>query len=120
MLRDAVSFGRKCLFSPSAAARAAAEPATLPAAGLIYAAFILGYWLFFTFKPFDFPERGAPSPQEVQDALYWLKVACWQPPLEAAWIAFLTGMLVFFGGGSLALRVAVRPGGCSPGPRPSG
>ena len=107
MAERAWPFARKCLFSPAAAARAAREPGALRAASLIYAAFLAGYWAFFTFKPFDFPEQTAPAPRELMDAAYWLKVVLWQPPLEAAWIAFLIGMAVFFERGALAVRTAV-------------
>jgi|GEM_PF-1626273 len=93
------------LSSPSRAAEASQNEENLAPCFWIYVAFTLGTMLFFTMKPFDFPDQNAAYPREAQNLLFWFKVMLWQPPLEAAWMAFLLGLVVWFGQGSLPLRL---------------
>jgi len=71
----------------------------------IYLAFTLGYMLFFRFKPFDFPDQNAAFPREPQTLMFWFKTMLWQPPLEAAWVAFLLGLAAWFRSGRLPARL---------------
>lgn len=96
---------RRQLLSPSGAADAARLPGSLAPALAIYAVFLLATALFYSRKPFDFPDRNAAFPRETQNLAFWLKVMVWQPPLEAAWIVFLTALVEWFRRGRLALRL---------------
>ena len=105
MLKSAVVLAKLFLFSPSRAAdESQKEENLLPCLG-IYLAFTAAYILFFIFKPFDFPDQNAPFPREPQTLMFWFKVMLWQPPLEAAWIAFLIGLVAWFRKGSLAVKL---------------
>jgi hypothetical protein len=66
------------------------------------AAFVALFW----WKPFDFPDRTAAVPLEMQDLSYWLKAEMWQPVLELGWVAFLLALLRFFATGSWPVRLA--------------
>lgn len=106
MLKMSLALGRRALFSPAQAAREARKEENLRPALYLYSAFLLGYMLFFWIKPANFPDTGAALPGESQSLLFWLKVMIWQPPLEAAWILFLMGFIVWFRSGGLPLRLA--------------
>ncbi|MBI3552958.1 MAG: hypothetical protein HY077_10625 [Elusimicrobia bacterium] len=69
---------------------------------LATAAFMLLFWL----KPFDFPDRTAPIPYEMQDFAYWLKAELWQPVLEGGWVVFMLGLLQFFASGTWPVKLA--------------
>lgn len=105
MLRRMWSLSKSFLFFPGRAAEACADEENLAPCFWIYAAFTLGTMLFFALKPFDFPDQNAPYPREAQTLWFWFKVMLWQPPLEAAWIAFLLGLVAWFRQGSLPLRL---------------
>jgi hypothetical protein len=90
------------LSSPARAAEASRDEDNLAPCLWIYAACTLATMLFFTLKPFDFPDQSAAYPRE-----FWFKAMLWQPPLEAAWMAFLLGLAVWFRQGSLPLRLAL-------------
>jgi hypothetical protein len=105
MLSAAWRLSKAFLFSPSRAAELSRDEDNLVPSAIIYAAFTLAYLLFFAWKPFDFPDATAPYPREAQGLFFWFKVMLWQPPLEAAWIAFLLGLSIWLGGGSLPLRL---------------
>jgi hypothetical protein len=94
------------LTSPSSAAEASRDERNASAALKIYAAFTFLYLLFFWLKPFDFPDQNAVLPPESQGLAFWLRVMLWQPPLEAAWIVFLIGMMRWFREGSLPVKLA--------------
>lgn len=93
--------------SPSAGAEKARPKEALPASARVYAAFLILYALFFWLKPFDFPDPNVGVPRETQGLTFWLKVMCFQPLLEAAWVVFLLGMARWFGEGRLAFRLIV-------------
>jgi hypothetical protein len=105
MLKRILSLSRSFLFSPGKAADACKKGSSLAPCMWIYLAFTAAYMLFFTLKPFDFPDRNAALPREPQTLLFWFKVMLWQPPLEAAWIAFLLGLLAWFKNGRMPLRL---------------
>lgn len=92
------------LRSPSGAAEACLRLDGALATLRIYIAFTFFYFLFFWLKPAGFPDPNAASTR--QGVLFWLQVMLWQPPLEAAWIAFLIGLLEWFKEGGLPLRLA--------------
>lgn len=102
LLKDAWLFMR----SPAKAAREYDKPQLDLGCLWLYvlstAAFMLLFWL----KPFDFPDRTAPVPFEMQDLGYWLKAELWQPVLEAGWVFFLLGLLRFYRAGSWPVRLA--------------
>jgi hypothetical protein len=93
------------LLSPSRAAENAARPGSAVPAAWIYAAFLLVSAVFYAAKPFDFPDRNAAFPRQAQGLWFWLRVMAWQPPLEAAWIVFLLGLLEWFREGKLFWRL---------------
>ncbi|MBI5239524.1 MAG: hypothetical protein HY926_03565 [Elusimicrobia bacterium] len=99
------ALSKSFLFSPGRAAKDCTDDKNLAPCFWIYAAFTLGTMLFFALKPFDFPDQNAPYPREAQTLMFWFKVMLWQPPLEAAWIAFLLGLVVWFRRGSLPVRL---------------
>ncbi|MDD5629166.1 MAG: hypothetical protein PHU21_08875 [Elusimicrobia bacterium] len=94
------------LRSPARAADACRDDENLAPGFWIYAAFTLLMMLFFALKPFDFPDANAPYPRGAQGLMFWFKVMMWQPPLEAAWMALLLGLVVWFRQGSLPVRLA--------------
>jgi hypothetical protein len=91
--------------SPTRAADAAKKSESLIPAACVYAGFVLTYLIFFWLKPFDFPDRNAPFPRETQGLWFWFRVMLWQPPLEAAWIALLVGLMEWFRRGTLGVRL---------------
>src|SRR5690349_1925592 len=93
--RSVLKLARYALFSPRQAAQESKNEENFKPALLIYLLFLIGYILFFWLKPLDFPDTGARV-GENGGLLFWLKVMFWQPPLEAAWIVFLTGFVVWF------------------------
>jgi hypothetical protein len=88
------------LSSPSRAAEGSQDGDNLAPCLWIYIVFILGTMLFFMIKPFDFPDQSAAYPPT-----FWLKVTLWQPILEAAWMAFLLGLVLWFKQGSLPMKL---------------
>lgn len=104
MLSRCLKLGRQFLFSPAQGAEAADKEENFLPSLWIYIAFLAGTLFFFRFKPFDFPEKNAPFPREIQDFFFWLKVTFWQPPLEAGWIIFLMGLTQWFKQGSWPTR----------------
>ena len=98
-------FARRCLFAPTAAAEAARAPGSLAAAAWMYGAFLAATALFYAWKPFDFPDRNAAFPRELQGLGFWLKVMLWQPPLELGWIAFLMALVEWFRTGKMFIRL---------------
>ena len=104
MLRKTLALGKLYLISPTRGAQAARDEENLAPSLWLYAAFVLGYMVFFRYKPLDFPDKNAPLPAEVQDLFFWFKVTLWQPPLEAAWIVFLIGLIQWFEKGSWPVR----------------
>ena len=105
MLDRIWTLSKSFLFSPERAAQASQDERNLAPCFWIYAAFTLGTMLFFVMKPFDFPDQNAAYPREAQNLMFWFKVMLWQPPLEAAWMAFLLGLVVWFRQGSLPVRL---------------
>jgi len=105
MLSRILTLSRLFLISPSRAAAASRQEENLAPCLWIYAAGTAGTMLFFTLKPFDFPDPGAALPREPQSLVFWLKVLLWQPPLEAAWFAFLLGLVAWFRRGALPVRL---------------
>jgi hypothetical protein len=71
----------------------------------IYIAATVAFVLLFWWKPFDFPDRAAPVPYEMQDLAYWFKAESWQPVLEAGWVVFLLAYLSLFSRGTFPLRL---------------
>lgn len=92
------------LRSPSAAAEACRQKGAFMATMRIYLLFTVLYLLFFWLKPAGFPDAPAAAPAS-PGLLFWLKVMLWQPPLEAAWIVFLIGMIRWFRGTFFPLRL---------------
>ncbi len=92
--------------SPSKAAKAHSKAALDGNCAWIYLISTLAFMLLFWLKPFDFPDRTAPVPFEMQDLSYWLKAEFWQPVLEAGWVVFLLGFMSFFAAGSWPVRLA--------------
>ncbi len=105
MLSQALRFCLRFVTSPRKAAQDSRRPELLAPAVWIYAAFTLGYMLFYWLKPWDFPDVNAAFPHDTQNLFFWAKVMAWQPPLEAAWILLLAGWVVFFRSGKLGLRM---------------
>ena len=101
------ALGWAALRSPSRAADEARKPGGAVPALWVYLAFTVGYLLFFWLKPFDFPDRNAPFPSEMQGLWFWFRVMLWQPPLELAWMAFLLGLVEWFRQGKLGVRMVV-------------
>ena len=106
MFNRILSLSRLFLFSPSRAADASLEEENLAPCLWIYLAFMAGYILFFAVKPFDLPDQSSAFPREPQTLMFWFKVVLWQPPLEAAWIAFLLGLVAWLREGALPVRLA--------------
>lgn len=104
MLKRMLALGKALVFSPTRGAQEARKEENLAPAFWLYAAFVLGYMVFFRLKPLDFPDKNAPLPAEVQDLFFWFKVTLWQPPLEAGWILFLLGLVRWFERGSWPVR----------------
>ena len=100
-----LGLGWMSVFSPSKAAQDCAVPENLKPAAIIYAAFLLCTALFYSWKPFDFPDRNAVDPRQAQGFFFWLRVMVWQPPLEAAWIVFLLCLLRWFREGKLFFKL---------------
>ena len=66
---EALRLARLFLFSPSKAAKESRrEEALYPCLGL-YVAMAAGYLLFYWLKPYDFPDRYAALPRELQSEL---------------------------------------------------
>lgn len=105
MLKSIIVLGRRALFSPTRTASESGKAETLRPAILLYAAFLLGYTLFFWVKPLDFPDTGAVVSDQSLGLVFWIKVMLWQPPLEAAWIIFLMGFVAWFQKGGLPVRL---------------
>ncbi|MCX5794368.1 MAG: hypothetical protein NTY77_02580 [Elusimicrobia bacterium] len=105
MLSRVWTLSKTFLFSAERAAQASQDEENLAPCFWIYAVFTLTTMLFFTMKPFDFPDQNAAYPREAQNLMFWFKVMLWQPPLEAAWMAFLLGLVVWFRQGSLPVRL---------------
>ncbi len=102
MLRRIGTLAKIFLTSPSRAVEASRDEKNLAPCLWIYAAFTVATMLFFMLKPGDFPDQSAAYPHE-----FWFKVMLWQPPLEAAWLAGLLGLAVWFRQGSLPVRLAL-------------
>ncbi|MBI5629564.1 MAG: hypothetical protein HY921_01630 [Elusimicrobia bacterium] len=92
------------LKSPRRAAEACRNESALGPNMKIYIAFVACSTIFYWLKPWDFPDQLSAEPAASHDLLFWLKVMLWQPPLEAAWIAFLIGFIAWFKNGSWPLR----------------
>ena len=105
MLRHIGTLAKLFVFSPLRAADESQKEENLLPCLWIYIAFTAAYLLFSVFKPFDFPDQNAPFPREPQPLMFWFKVMLWQPPLEAAGIAFLLGLVAWFRSGSLAVKL---------------
>lgn len=105
MLNRVLALAKIFLFSPYRAAEAARRQENLTPGLAIYAAFTAASIAFLCVKPADFPDAGAPLPSQTQGLAFWLRVSAWQPPLEAAWIVFLMGLIRFFSAGSWVLRL---------------
>ncbi len=106
-MREALRLARLYLVSPSQAAEAARREENFRPNLQLYLAFVAATMVFFAVKPFDFPDTSAVLPRAGADPLFWLKTALFQPPLEAAWIVSLMGLVCWLRGGSLPVRLAV-------------
>lgn len=105
-MRQALSFGRLFLFSPSkAAAACAADRAPLDALKL-YGLTLLAAAVFYRLKPYDFPDANAAVPMGPQGLLFWLKVMLWQPLLMALLVGFCGVLLRWMKDGWLPVKVA--------------
>lgn len=105
-MRQALSFGRLFLSSPSKAAAACGSPRALGDALRIYALTLLGAAVFYRFKPYDFPDASAAVPLGPQGIIFWLKVMLWQPLLMAFLIGFCGVLLRWQKDGWLPVKVA--------------
>jgi hypothetical protein len=94
------------LRSPEKAAREHKKPQLDTACLWLYVSSVLAFMLLFWVKPFDFPDRIAAVPPEMQDFGYWLKAELWNPVLEAGWVFFLLALLRFYRSGSWPVRLA--------------
>lgn len=101
---------RLYLFAPSAAADEASKEENLPLNLGLYLAFAAATMLFFAVKPFDFPDASAVDSLGSSGLWFWFKVLLFQPPLEAAWIVCLMGLVSWLRGGGLPVRLAVAVG----------
>lgn len=99
------SLGWLFVASPAAASAAARDERNLAPSLWIYAAFLLASALFFSVKPYDFPDTNMPPPMELQDFHYWFKVNLWHPLLDGSWIVLLMGLLRWFKEGKLFPRM---------------
>ncbi len=106
-MRETLRLGRLFLTSPARAAGECRRAADLRPYLSLYLAMTAGYMLFYWLKPFDFPDRNAALPREIQDLGFWFKVMLWQPPLEAVWIVCLGALVVWFKDGWLPLRLCL-------------
>jgi hypothetical protein len=99
------TLSKSFLSSPSRAAQASQDEKSLAPCLWVFLAFTVGTMLFFIMKPADFPDQSAANAREVQGLMFWLKVMLWQPPLEAAWMAFLLALVAWFRQGALPVRL---------------
>ncbi len=101
-----VSYGLAFLTSPAKAAEESRKEDAFKKGLVVYVAALAGAALYYSLKPFDFPDPNAPVPLRHEGLLFWLKVMLWQPLLMAALVGFTGAMLRWFKDGWLPLKVA--------------
>lgn len=104
-MRQVLSFARLFLFSPSKAAEACERPDSLRLGLTIYAALLPLQLASAWFNPLSFLDPNAPAAAG-HGAMFWLRVALWQPVIFSLSVFFLTVTLEWLRAGSLPVRMA--------------
>jgi hypothetical protein len=104
-MKQALSFGRLFLFSPSKAAEACERPDAWRHGLKIYAVLMPLQLASAWFNPLSFLDPNAPV-GTAYGALFWLRVAMWQPVIFALSVFFLALTLEWLREGSLPVKAA--------------